>query len=116
MKFHSRSLANWRSKVQKDRVIEVHNPFTGEVIGSVPKADVSDVRQALEWAKAYRPRLSRYERSNILMKAAEIVVSQAERISDLITLESGLCKKDSLYEAGRVRDVLDLWCQCSAAR
>jgi putative phosphonoacetaldehyde dehydrogenase len=50
--------------------------------------------------------LSRYERSNILHKAADIVVAQADRISDLITLESGLCKKDSLYEAGRVRDVL----------
>jgi putative phosphonoacetaldehyde dehydrogenase len=40
------------------------------------------------------------------MRAADIVVAQAEQISDLITLESGLCKKDSLYEAGRVRDVL----------
>lgn len=28
------------------------------------------------------------------------------RRSDLITLESGLCKKDSLYEIGRVADVL----------
>jgi putative phosphonoacetaldehyde dehydrogenase len=106
MKFHKEALRIGGQLVHKDRVIEVSNPFTGDVIGTVPKADVSDVRKALELAKAYRPRLSRYERSNILMKAAEIVVSQSERISDLITLESGLCKKDSLYEAGRVRDVL----------
>jgi phosphonoacetaldehyde dehydrogenase len=106
MKFHKEALRIGGQHVHKDRVLEIKNPFTDEVIGTVPKADVSDVRHAFELAKAYRPRLSRYERSNILMKAAQIVVSQSERISDLITLESGLCKKDSLYEAGRVRDVL----------
>jgi phosphonoacetaldehyde dehydrogenase len=106
MKFHKEALRIGGQHVHKDRVLEIKNPFTDEAIGTVPKADVSDVRHAFELAKAYRPRLSRYERSNILMKAAQIVVSQSERISDLITLESGLCKKDSLYEAGRVRDVL----------
>ena len=106
MKFHKEALRIGGQHVHKDRVLEIKNPFTDEVIGTVPIADVSDVRHAFELAKAYRPRLSRYERSNILMKAAQIVVSQSERISDLITLESGLCKKDSLYEAGRVRDVL----------
>jgi len=35
-----------------------------------------------------------------------MVVARAEEISDLITAESGLCKKDSRYEVGRVRDVL----------
>ncbi len=106
MNFHTEALRIGGQRISKDRVIQVMNPFTDEVVGTVPKADVSDVRHAFELAKAYRPRLSRYERSNILMKAAEIVVSQSEHISDLITLESGLCKKDSLYEAGRVRDVL----------
>ena len=106
MRFHQEALRINGQRIQKERVIEVTNPFNGEVIGTVPKADVSDVRQAIEWANAYRPKLSRYERSNILMRAADIVVAQADQISDLITLESGLCKKDSLYEAGRVRDVL----------
>jgi len=106
MKFLTEALRIGGQLIHKDRVIEVQNPYTGEVVGTVPKADVSEVRKALELAKAYRAKLSRYERSNILLKAADIVVSQTERISDLITLESGLCKKDSLYEAGRVRDVL----------
>ncbi len=106
MKFHSEALRIGGQRINRDRVIEIHNPYTGDCIGTVPKAGVSDVRQAFEIAQAYRPRLSRYERSNILHRAADIVVAQADRISDLITLESGLCKKDSLYEAGRVRDVL----------
>jgi putative phosphonoacetaldehyde dehydrogenase len=106
MKFHSEALRIGGERVSRDRVIEIQNPYAGECIGTVPKAGVDDVRHAFDIAHAYRPRLSRYQRSNILHKAADIVVAQADRISDLITLESGLCKKDSLYEAGRVRDVL----------
>jgi putative phosphonoacetaldehyde dehydrogenase len=106
MNFYSEAMRIDGNRIQRDRTIEVHNPFTGDCIGTVPKAGVNDVRLAFDIAHAYRPRLSRYQRSNILHKAANMVVAQAERISDLITLESGLCKKDSLYEAGRVRDVL----------
>lgn len=106
MNFLTEALRIGGKRVSRDRVIEVKNPFTGECVGTVPKAEVEDVRQAFEIAQAYRPRLSRYQRATILQKAADIVVSQSDRISDLITLESGLCKKDSLYEAGRVRDVL----------
>jgi len=93
-------------RAQRQRVIEVHDPFGGLVIGSVPKASVDDVRNAFEMARKYRPQLSRYARGEILRRAAEIVVARAEEISDLITAESGLCKKDSRYEVGRVRDVL----------
>ncbi|MEI7432455.1 MAG: phosphonoacetaldehyde dehydrogenase, partial [Betaproteobacteria bacterium] len=75
-------------------------------IGSVSKASVDDVRRAFTIAAKYRPRLSRYERSEILKRAATIVIARTEEISDLITQEAGLCKKDSRYEVGRVRDVL----------
>jgi putative phosphonoacetaldehyde dehydrogenase len=92
--------------VRRESTQAVHNPYTNECIGLVPKARVEDVRRAFEVAAAYRPRLPRYERSNILRRAADIVVRETQRISDLITLESGLCKRDSVYEAGRVRDVL----------
>ncbi len=106
MNFHQEGMRLAGQKVFRQRVIEVHNPFTNECIGTVPKASVEDVRHALELALSYRSKLSRYQRSAILRKAAEIVMSQADAISDLITLESGLCKADSLYEVGRVRDVL----------
>lgn len=89
------------------RAIEVTNPFTGEVIGTVPKASVEDVQRALAFAKSYRCKLSRFERANILKTAANILRDRLEEASDLITMESGLCKKDSLYEIGRVSDVLN---------
>lgn len=106
MKFHSEALRIGGQRIHRDRVIKIHNPYTAECIGTVPKANLEDVKQAFEIAQAYRPRLSRHQRAQILNKAAEMVLAQAEQISDLITLESGLCKKDSLYETGRVRDVL----------
>ncbi len=93
-------------RIDRLQVIEIRNPYTGACIGTVPKATVSDIRRAFEIAHAYRPRLSRHARNQILQKAADIVVARTEEISDLITAEAGLCKKDSRYEAGRVRDVL----------
>ena len=88
------------------RTIEVFNPYTRELVGTVPKATVEDVRRAFAAARTYKPRLTRYERASILEKAAQLLRARAEAASDLITRESGLCKKDSLYEIGRVCDVL----------
>jgi aldehyde dehydrogenase (NAD+) len=92
--------------VHRDRVIEVFNPYTEKLIGTVPKATLEDVRRAFDIAKAYKPKLTRYERAAVLNKAAAIIRSRTAEYSDLITAESGLCKKDSLYEIGRVSDVL----------
>jgi len=92
--------------VHTDRVIEVFNPYTEQLIGTVPKASIEDVKRAFSVAKAYRPKLTRFERAAILNKAAAIIRSRTDEFSDLITAESGLCKKDSLYEIGRVSDVL----------
>ena len=90
-----------------DRVIQVRNPYTRQVIGSVPKATVEEIRNAFAKAAAYRPRLSRFDRANILDKAAIIVRARTAEIAALITSESGLCIKDSAYEVGRVADVLN---------
>ena len=36
------------------RVIEVRNPYTGALVGTVPKATVGDVRRAFAIAGGYR--------------------------------------------------------------
>jgi len=92
--------------VHRDRVIEVFNPYTEQLIGTVPKATLEDVRRAFDIARAYKPKLTRFERAAVLNKAAAIIRSRTNEYADLITAESGLCKKDSLYEIGRVSDVL----------
>jgi aldehyde dehydrogenase (NAD+) len=93
-------------KIQRDRVIDVTYPYTGQVIATVPKATLDDVRRAYRIAYDYKPTLTRYERYKILMRAGEIIASRLDEISRTITLESGLCRKDSLYEVGRASDVL----------
>jgi putative phosphonoacetaldehyde dehydrogenase len=89
-----------------DRRIRVRNPFSGQEVGSVPKATLDEVRHAFEIAHAYRPRLTRFERANILNRTAVLVRERTPQIAALITAEAGLCLKDSTYEAGRVADVL----------
>jgi phosphonoacetaldehyde dehydrogenase len=91
---------------EQARAIQVFNPFTTECIGTVPKATIEEVRKALAIAHAYQPRLTRYERAAILNKAAAIARDRLDEIAQLITAESGLGLKDSVYEAGRVSDVL----------
>ncbi len=89
-----------------DRTLEVVNPYTEQVIGSVPKATLEEVKRAISIAHGYKPRLTRYERSNILNQAAALVRKRTTAIAQLISAESGLCLKDATYEAGRVADVL----------
>lgn len=93
-------------KVARDRVIEVRHPYSGEVIATVPKATLGDVKRALHIAREYRSKLTRHDRYRILMKAGEIVASRRDELASLITLESGLCLKDTQYEVGRASDVL----------
>jgi aldehyde dehydrogenase (NAD+) len=88
-----------------ERVLEVHNPYTGAIVGTVPKATAEEVRLALSAARAFRSRLTRHDRYRICYRTAEIIRARIEEISDLITAECGICKKDSLYEVGRACDV-----------
>jgi putative phosphonoacetaldehyde dehydrogenase len=91
----------------KDR-LEVFNPFTNEVVGTVPRGTHEHAREAFEIGAKYKPKLTRYERQKILMATAEKLAARRAEIADLITAESGLCKKDSLYEVGRAYDVFSL--------
>jgi putative phosphonoacetaldehyde dehydrogenase len=90
----------------REQRIEVHNPYTGALVGSVPKATLAEVREAFRIAQGHKARLTRFERARILNAAAAAVRERTAEIAALITAESGLCLKDSRYEAGRVADVL----------
>ena len=68
-----------------DRVIEVYNPYTNALVGTVPQATVGDIRRAFAIAKAYRAKLTRYERYRVLHRAAELLRERTEEVSDLIT-------------------------------
>ena len=91
--------------------IDVLNPYNGQVVGTVPRASAEQVAEAFRIAAAYKPTLTRYERQQILQKTAEAIVARKDEISDIITAECGLSKKDSLYETGRSFDVFTLTSQ-----
>ena len=91
--------------VDTDERVEVFNPYTNKVIGTVPAARSEHVRDAFAKAKAFKPKLTRYERQKILLRTADLLADRKEQFARLITAESGLCWKDSLYEAGRAYDV-----------
>jgi len=98
-------------KVDADGVIDVEYPYTGEVIGTVPAGGARHAREALEIAAGYESKLTRYERQQILFKTADLLVDRRDEISDILTLELGISKKDSLYEVGRAYDVFTLSAQ-----
>jgi putative phosphonoacetaldehyde dehydrogenase len=98
-------------KVDADAVIDVHYPYTNAVVGTVPAGRTEHARQAFEIAANYKPKLTRYERQQILFRTAEALASRREEIADLITLELGISKADSLYEVGRAYDVFTLSAQ-----
>jgi len=99
------SLRIGAARVKTGRVTQVRNPYTGAVAGTVPMAGLTEVREAIRIARAYRSALSRYDRYQICYRAAELIRARMAEISDLITAESGLSKKDSIYEVGRACDV-----------
>ena len=92
-------------QVDLDDRIEVRNPYNGAVVGSVPAGRAEHVRAAFAKGAAFKPKLTRYERQQILLRTAELLRDRKEDFARLITAESGLCWKDSLYEAGRAYDV-----------
>jgi putative phosphonoacetaldehyde dehydrogenase len=106
-KFHEDMRIAGRRVAAQER-IEVRNPFTGEVVGTVPAATPAQVAEAFRLGEAYKPRLTRWERQKILLRTAELLAERREAIATLISMESGLCLKDALYEVARACDVYGL--------
>jgi len=95
-------------KVSTDEIIEVRDPYTNAIVGTVPAGRPEHVREALSIGHGYRSKLTRYERQRILMTAGEKIAAKRQELAELITAEAGLCMKDSLYEVGRAYDVFTL--------
>lgn len=96
------------TKVDAEGTLAVHYPYTNAIVGTVPAGNAEHARRAFEIAASYTPKLTRYDRQKILLKTAELLNARKEEISDLVTLELGISKQDSLYEVGRAFDVYTL--------
>ena len=95
-------------QVSTDTVVNVHYPYTNEIIGTVPAGRAEHAREAFKIAANYKPKLTRYERQKILFRTAELINARKDTLAPLITSELGISMKDSLYECGRAYDVFTL--------
>src|SRR5947209_10712888 len=81
--------------------LEVETPFTGELLGTVPRCTPDDVAAAIE--RARRSQLS-WERTPfskrraILMRLHDLVLDRQDEILDLIQLESGKARRHGFEE------------------
>ena len=88
-----------------DAVVEVKYPYTDEVIGTVPAGSAEHARTAFEIAAAYKSKLSRYERSQILQRTGELIGERRDYLAKWLTLELGICHQHAIYETKRAQDV-----------
>lgn len=96
------------SEVSGARRFDVRFPYDGSTVGSAPLLARAEVERALDAALGAAVTLSRYERSRLLDRVASRLEAEHEPLARLITLESGICLKDTLYEVGRAVDVFRL--------
>jgi succinate-semialdehyde dehydrogenase/glutarate-semialdehyde dehydrogenase len=72
--------------------IDVDNPATGEIIGTVPKLDRAQVRQAIDAAARAFPswrRKTAKERAVVLRRWFELMIANQDDLAKLMTLEQG---------------------------
>ena len=90
--------------------LDVMNPATGEVNGTLAHAGIPDLDRALaattkgfaQWRK-----VSAFDRSKLLRKAADLLRSRADDIAKLMTLEQGKPVAEAKVEAVAGADVID---------
>lgn len=86
--------------------LDVRNPWTRDVVGRVAVTTPEQADRVIRRTRDVKVRLSRHERYQILDTVAGKLGEESERISYLITSESGLCLRDTAYEVNRAIDVL----------
>jgi len=79
-------------KADSGQTIDVNNPATGEVIGTVPNAGEAETRRAIEAAhQAFKTfsKTTANDRAKMLRKLAQLVTDNRDALAELLTLEQG---------------------------
>ena len=98
--------AKW---VDRDKKINVYDPYDNSLIDTVPEADEADVAVAVEAAKKgfeISRKLTVYERANILYKTAEYIKSHFDDFANTIARESSKTIKEAKKETLRCTNTL----------
>jgi acyl-CoA reductase-like NAD-dependent aldehyde dehydrogenase len=93
--------------------IQVENPATGEIAGSVPRMLPADVAPMVARARAAQPgwwELGFEGRARVLKRAQRWVLDNSERLIDTIVAETGKTRDDAqLAEIGYVANAFGFW-------
>ena len=93
-------------RINSNHFLTVHSPYDGRVAGRVAMADRAHTEQALASTRSKAEGLTRFQRSEILDRARQLLDQRGDSFARLITAESGLCLRDTHYEVKRASDVL----------
>ncbi|MEO5326053.1 NAD-dependent succinate-semialdehyde dehydrogenase [Mesorhizobium sp. CC13] len=92
------------------KTIDVYNPATNEVIGRVASAGKGDLDRALAAAdrgfKTWR-KVSAYERSKVLRRAADLMRERADMIAEVLSVEQGKPVGEAKIEVLSSADLFD---------
>ena len=97
--------------VDRDKKIEVLNPFDGSVVDTVPAADHADVDLAISAAvrgAEIMAAMPAYERYQILHRAADLMQERIEDLGRTITLEEGKTLTEGMGEAASAVETMTL--------
>ncbi|WP_378941805.1 NAD-dependent succinate-semialdehyde dehydrogenase [Mesorhizobium sp. ANAO-SY3R2] len=98
------------SAAEGGKTIDVYNPATNEVIGKVASAGKADLDRALAAAergfKVWR-KVSPFERSKVLRRAADLMRERADKIAELLTIEQGKPVGEAKMEILSSADLFD---------
>ena len=81
--------------------IEVENPATGRLLGTVPRCEPEDVGAAVERARAAQAAWRRTgweERRRVLLRFHDLALARQRELLDLIQLESGKARRHAFEE------------------
>ncbi len=81
--------------------LEVYNPYTKQLVGTVPILTAQQVQQAVDALAAYQPKLSAHQRSEILAKAAAEIKAHKDELAMGISMESGMSLANAQTEVSR---------------
>ena len=82
--------------------LEVRSPYSGDVVGRVPKGGAADARRALDAAEAaLRDPLPAHERARILDTVARLLGERRDEAAKIISAEAGKPLKTARVEAER---------------
>jgi len=95
--------------IDKDDKIGVYDPYDNSLIDYIPKADINDVKKALDAAeKGYHiaRKMPVHERAQILYSTAGIIKKRAEEFAQLLARESSKTIREARKEVSRCVNTL----------